>query len=361
MPATVTRFQVPFTTRLSPSGEPSGPLPAIARDHDLLRRLYRAMLLTRAFDEKAVALQRTGRLGTFASSLGQEAVSVGAASAMRPEDVLLPSFREQAAQLWRGVLPEELLLYWGGSERGSDFSGPRQDFPGAIPVATQYPHAVGVALAFQLRAEPRVAVAMGGDGSTSKGDFHEALNFAGVWNLPAVFVIDDNQWAISVPRARQTRAETLAQKAIAAGIPGEQVDGNDVIAVHEVVSRAVERARRGDGPTLVEALTYRLTDHTTADDARRYRPDAEVSARWKAEPVARLRAFMVARGAWSKDAEQALLTECREIVARAAETCLAAPPESPLAMFDHLYATLPADLAAQRAALAARLEERGDD
>jgi len=209
------------------------------------------MVRTRSFDAKAVALQRTGRLGTFASSLGQEAAPVGVASAMRDEDVLLPSFREQGAQLWWGVTPLEFFLYWGGDERGSDFARAREDFPVCVPVGSHAPHAVGVALAFKLRKEKRAAVCIFGDGATSKGDVAEALNVAGVWQLPVVFVVCNNGWAISMPRHRQSVAKTLAQKAIAAGFAGEQVDGNDVVAVHGAVAAALERARGGGGPHLV--------------------------------------------------------------------------------------------------------------
>ncbi|HEY4773682.1 MAG TPA: thiamine pyrophosphate-dependent enzyme, partial [Xanthobacteraceae bacterium] len=169
-----------------------GPLPDFAREPDELLALYRAMVLTRSFDTKAIALQRTGRLGTYASSLGQEAVAVGIAAAMAPSDVLLPSFREHGAQLWRGVSLKELFLYWGGDERGNDFAGPRQDFPNCVPVGTHAPHAVGVALAFRLRGEARAAVCVFGDGATSKGDVAEALNMAGVWQVPAVFVVNNN-------------------------------------------------------------------------------------------------------------------------------------------------------------------------
>ena len=265
---TVASFEIPHTAYLDTSGHPARPLPAFARERDAVVSLYRAMVLTRTFDAKAIALQRTGRLGTYPSCLGQEAVAVGLGAAMSPDDVLLPYAREQGAQFLRGVTPTELFLYWGGDERGSDFGGPREDFPICVPVATQAPHAVGVALAFQLRGEPRVAVCVLGDGGTSKGDFYEALNVAGAWRLPAVFVVTNNQWAISLPRTAQTAATTLAQKAIAAGFSGEQVDGNDVIAVRDVVHRAVAHARDGAGPHLVEALTYRLSDHTTADNAQ---------------------------------------------------------------------------------------------
>jgi pyruvate dehydrogenase E1 component alpha subunit len=341
-------FSIGFTRYLDPDGKAVGTLPAFADEVGRLVPLYEAMVLTRAFDAKAVALQRTGRLGTFAVSLGQEAVGVGTASAMEATDVLVPSFRDQAAQLWRGVTPLELLLYWGGDERGSDFAGPREDFPVSVPVGSHVPHAAGVALAIKLRHEKRGAVCIMGDGGTSKGDFYEAMNVAGVWRLPLVVVVNNNQWAISVPRAAQTAAESLAQKAIAAGIPGEQVDGNDVIAVRDSVGQALARARSGGGPTLIEALTYRLGDHTTADDARRYRDDAEVTRQWHGEPIARLRNFLVARGKWTRADEERALDRANAIIGRAAEAYLATPPQPVSAMFDHLFATLPPWLARQR-------------
>lgn len=346
----VAQFTVSSTRFLSPSGEPVAPLPGFAENPAELVALYRALVLTRAFDAKAVALQRTGRLGTYASSLGQEAVSVGVAAAMRPTDVLLPSFREHGAQLWRGVSLKEMFLYWGGDERGNDFTGPRQDFPNCVPVGSHAPHAVGVALAFRLRREKRTAACIFGDGATSKGDVAEALNIAGAWKLPAIFVVNNNGWAISVPRSKQTAAETLAQKAIAAGIPGEQVDGNDVIAVRAITARAIERADLGEGPTLIEAVTYRLSDHTTADDASRYRQDAEVSPHWHAEPVARLRNHMVQRNLWDKAREETLLRESSAAIEQAAEEYLATPPQPARAIFDHAYATPPADLIEQRVA-----------
>jgi pyruvate dehydrogenase E1 component alpha subunit len=345
----VATFSVELTRYLGPDGHPLGTMPEFATNPAELVPLYRAMVLTRAFDVKAVALQRTGRLGTFASSLGQEAVGVGAASAMATDDVLVPSFRDQAAQLWRGVTPVELLLYWGGDERGSNVAGPRADFPISVPVASHVPHAAGVALALKLRHEPRAALCIIGDGATSKGDFYEALNVAGVWRLPLVVLISNNQWAISVPRSAQSAAQTLAQKAIAAGIPGEQVDGNDVIAVRACAERALARARAGDGASLIEAITYRLSDHTTADDARRYRDDAEVSAHWHGEPVARLRQYLVSQGIWTRDDEEQALALAAAEIDRAVEEYIATPPQPVAAMFDHLFAELPASLAAQRA------------
>lgn len=350
----VAHFEIVYTRCVEPDGRHAEALPAFATEADTLEALYCAMLLTRTFDARAVSLQRTGRLGTFASSLGQEAIGVGVAHAMRPEDVLLPSFRDQGAQLGRGVTPLELLLYWGGDERGSDFAGPREDFPVSITVGGHAPHAAGVALAFKLRGEPRVAVCLFGDGATSKGDVYEAMNIAGAWNLPVVFVVSNNQWAISVPRPEQTRAETLAQKAVAAGFPGEQVDGNDVVAVRAVVGRAIEAARRGEGPRLIEALTYRLSDHTTVDDASRYRDAEEVTAHWREDPVARVRALLTAEHGWDREREEAAIRAATATVEAGVEAYLATPPQPAESMFDHLYAALPPELAAQRAGLTER-------
>jgi pyruvate dehydrogenase E1 component alpha subunit len=355
----VASFRVFSTSYVDPDGRPEQVLPDFAHDPDELIGMYRAMVLTRTFDAKAVALQRTGRLGTFASSLGQEAVAVGLGAAMADDDVLVPSFREQGAMFMRGVVPNELFLYWGGDERGSDFQGQRQDFPICVPIGTQAPHAVGVALAFQLRGQPRVAVCTFGDGATSRGDVYESMNFAGVRRLPVVFVVNNNQWAISVPRSTQSAAETLAQKAIAAGFIGEQVDGNDVVAVRAVMAEALERARAGGGPTMVEALTYRLTDHTTADDASRYRSDAEVSEHWKADPVARLRDLLVDLGHWGRQQEEDLLEQCAAEIEAAVTEYESYHPLPASSMFDHLYATMPAAYADQRRRLTASEDADG--
>jgi pyruvate dehydrogenase E1 component alpha subunit len=345
----IAHFTVSLTRMLDSEGRADGALPAFA-DIEALKARLAGMWRVRRFDKRAVALQRTGALGTFASSLGQEAVGVGTAAAMTAEDVLLPSYRDAAAQLWRGVTPLELFLYWRGDERGSDFSGPRQDFPVCVTVGGQALHAVGAAYALRMRGTPGAAVSLSGDGSTSKGDFYEALNFAGVWAAPAVFVINNNQWAISVPRAQQSAASTLAQKAIAAGLPGEQVDGNDVIAVEDAVRRALARARAGQGATLIEALTYRLGDHTTSDDATRYRSPAEVNTAWQQEPIRRLTAYLTAQGAWSKAEDEAMIASIDAEIEAAIEQLRKTAPQSPAAMFDHLHAVLPEALSAQRAA-----------
>lgn len=357
---TAARFQVEYTCYLDPDGNATQPLPAFAQDTARLVELYRAMTLTRAFDTKAVALQRTGKLGTFASSLGQEAIGVGVAAAMRPDDALFPSYRDHAAQLLRGVTMTESLLYWGGDERGSNFSVARHDFPNCVPIATQVCHAAGAAYAFKLHKTPRVAVTLVGDGGTSKGDFYEAMNMAGVWQAPLVIVVNNNRWAISMPRERQTAAATLAQKAIAAGIEGRQVDGNDVVAVHDATRNALEKARRGEGPTFIEALSYRLGDHTTADDATRYRDPEDVASQWASEPIARLRKYLLRIGAWDKTQEEALAKACHAQVESAVEAYLAIAPPDASAMFEHLYAALPHALDEQLET-ALRFAPRGED
>ena len=335
------RFEIHYSRFLDEHGKAVQPLPAFAREEKTLVSLYRWMALMRAYDAKAVALQRTGQLGTFASLLGQEAINAGIGSAMRQEDVLLMTYRENGAQLMRGVELKELFLYWGGDERGCDTAGARRDFPMCVTIAAHATHAAGVAYAMKLRREPRVALAMCGDGATSKGDFYEALNAAGVYQLPMVVVAVNNQYAISVPRHMQTKAQTIAQKGIAAGIDCEQVDGNDLIAVRDAVGRAVEKARTGGGPTLVEALTYRLSDHTTADDATRYRSAEEVAEQWKQEPILRLRTWLHSKGAWSQSEEQQLAKDAAAHVQKMVQAYLDTPPPGPEQMFEHLYARLP--------------------
>lgn len=345
----IAKFEIRYSQFLDPQGKVVQRLPEFAREPGQLVPLYRWMVLMRAYDTKAVAMQRTGQIGTFASLLGHEAIQAGIGSAMRADDVFLMTYRENGVQLMRGVTLQELFVYWGGDERGSNFSGPRRDFPICVTIAAHVTHAVGVAYAMKLRREPRVALCALGDGATSKGDFYEGLNAAGLWRLPVVFVVANNQWAISVPRRAQSAAETLAQKAVAAGIEGLQVDGNDVVAVRQAVDEALSRARSGGGPTLIEALTYRLSDHTTADDATRYRSPDELAQAWKAEPILRLRAYLLGNGAWDKSREEQLLRECNDQVQSAASAYLASPAPGPGQMFDHLYAQLPAALQRQRA------------
>jgi pyruvate dehydrogenase E1 component alpha subunit len=355
---TVARFSVGYHRCLDPQGVESGDSPALAGDREALVALYHLMVRTRAFDTKAIALQRTGQLGTFASSLGQEAIGSALGYAMADDDVLFPAYREYACQFHRGVRMRDILLYWGGDEEGMNFQGnARQDFPISVPIATHAPHAAGAAYAMKLRGEPRVAVCVLGDGATSKGDFYEAVNLAGAWKLPVVFVVCNNQWAISVPRSAQSGAETLAQKAIAGGIHGEQVDGNDLLALSDRFGKAMERARRGEGASLVEALTYRLSDHTTADDASRYRDPEEVKAQWENCPIKRIRQFLETRHGWSAAEESTLQADCAALVEAEVRAYLDTPVRAPASMFDHLYAELPESFVPQRD----ELNPGGDD
>jgi 2-oxoisovalerate dehydrogenase E1 component alpha subunit len=344
---TVAEFQIRYQQLLDPQGALLD-VQAAPDVHELVR-MYRMMVLTRVFDAKAVNLQRTGKLGTYAPCVGHEATHVGVGAAMLPEDVLFPYYREYGTQLWRGVTLAEIFVFWGGDERGNDFAGPRQDFPWCVPIGSQLPQAAGAAMAFRIRREPRCAVAFIGDGGTSQGAFYEALNLAGARALPLVTVIVNNGFAISLPVSAQTAAQTLAQKAIAAGVPGVQVDGNDVLAVRSVTAEALARARAGKGATVIEALTYRLSDHTTADDATRYREAVQLEAAWKLEPLLRVRTYLHGVGAWDETREKELRAECTREVEAALQVYLRTAKPSSDAMFEHLFARAPRELEAQRA------------
>jgi 2-oxoisovalerate dehydrogenase E1 component alpha subunit len=345
---TIVNFKVEFLQYLDKEGNVLQSLPPFANDKKILLELYRGMVRTRLFDAKAVALQRTGKMGTFPSSLGQEAVSVGTGHSMLPEDIFCPYYRDQGAMFLRGVQMQEILAYWGGDERGSDFAGPKRDFPVAVPIASQCLHATGCAFALKYRQENAAVVTSIGDGGTSKGDFYEALNVAGAWNLPVVFIINNNQWAISVPLKAQTHTETLAQKAIAAGFEGIQVDGNDVIAVKDIVSKALVKAREGKGPTLIEAITYRLCDHTTADDAKRYVDSACLEAAWVGEPIKRLYNYLVAQNFWSQEQDEQLVQQLTEELNSAVEDYLNMPAQPATAIVDFHYEVWPESLQDQR-------------
>jgi pyruvate dehydrogenase E1 component alpha subunit len=344
------QFQIEYLQYLGPDGKAVTELPQAFRDAAALVPLFKQMLYVRTFDAKAIALQRTGKLGTYASCLGHEATHVGIGASMTPEDVFAPSYREYGAQFMRGVKPREVLMYWGGDERGNDFSGPKHDYPWCVPIATQCLHAAGAALAFKLRGEKRVAVTCCGDGGSSKTDTYAAINSAGAYKLPFIQCIINNGWAISVPRNSQTGAETLAQKGIAGGLHCLQVDGNDLIAVLEGMRRAVARAHSGEGGSVIEFMTYRLHDHTTADDARRYRDEAEVKDAWTRDPIPRLRTYLTAAGAWNEAQEAAWIEESAKLVDVEINAYLELKVQPVTAMFDFLYGDPPPDLLAQRAA-----------
>lgn len=356
---TVAQFEIPYARYLTPEGKLEQPLPEFAKNVDELIQMYRMMVLTRQFDRRAINLQRTGKLGTYPATLGQEAIGVGIGAAMDKEDVFLPYYREYGGQLWRGVTMTEILLYWGGNELGSCFQNQsaRQDFPISVPIGSQTLHAVGVAFALKYKQKPFAAVTTIGDGGTSRGDFYEAMNVAGAWDLPVVFVINNNQWAISIRREDQTKAETLAQKAIAAGLKGIQIDGNDIIAVRQAMEEALNDARQNRRATVIEAMSYRMCDHTTADDASRYRDPDEVTRHQAEDPILRIRNYLVEIKAWDKDKEKALSEEVAEKVNQAIELYLNTPVQPVTSMFDHLYETLPEAYREQYEELKTRSDE----
>lgn len=287
-------------------------MPALSEEQ--IRKIYALLVLCRTFDHRALNLQREGRIGTYASILGQEASQVGSAFALEKSDWVFPSFREMGVYIALGYPPYMLFQYWSGDERGLITPSGLNIFPVSIPVGTHIPHAAGAAMAAKYRRDKAVSVAYFGDGGTSEGDFHEALNFAGVFKAPAVFVCQNNQWAISVPRDRQTAARTIAQKAAAYGFEGVQVDGNDVFAVYKATKAAVDRARNGGGPTLIECYTYRMSDHTTADDASRYRKKEEIEE-WKPkDPILRLELFMEKKGMLTDDYKNKVKDEAKSEV-----------------------------------------------
>jgi len=311
--------------------------------------LYQFMIRCRALDEVAFKLQRSGRMGTYPQNKGQEAAAIGSGyAAKKGVDYLVPCYRENAALFMHGLPMHYILLHWMGDERGNQIPAGVNMTPLSIPIGTQMLHATGIAWAFKLRKEPRVAITYFGDGATSEGDFHEAMNFASTLQVPVVFFCQNNQWAISVPRESQMNSETVAQKAIAYGMPSVQVDGNDLFAVFKATKEAVERARGGGGPSLIEAVTYRLADHTTADDARRYRDPKEVEAWQGKDPVIRLRKFLDAKKLWSDAQQTKLEEEAKEMVVEVVKRAEHIEKPTIADIFDYTFAELPAELLKQK-------------
>ena len=320
----------------------------------LLNNMYRLMVFTRSWNAKALSLQRQGRMGTLASVRGQEASNVGMGLALGPDDWFCPSFREFGAMFARGISPLDLYSYWGGDERGARPTAGRRVLPVCITVGSHLLHAAGIAWGAKIRGERVAAVSSSGDGSTSQGDFHEALNFAAVFKLPVVFVIQNNHWAISIPVHRQTATETLAQKAYAYGIEGRRVDGNDVIAVYATVKRLVDEARSDFKPALVELVTYRMDDHTTADDASRYRTE-EMVAPWRVkDPIDRMRKYLSARQGWDEAKETQLVEQVTAEIEQFVQEYERRPHPQPTNMFDHMYADMPWHLQEQKAEVSQR-------
>jgi len=316
--------------------------------NDDIKKMYELMVLARVFDDTALKLQREGRMLTYASLQGQEASQIGSALAFEKDDWFVPSYRENGVFITRGYPMDMLYQYWAGDERGMKIPDDINALPVAIPVGTQVPHAVGIAWAQKLQGKKSVVVTYFGDGATSKGDFHEGINFAGVFQVPCVLICQNNQWAISVPFKRQTAAETIAQKAIAYGIEGVQVDGNDVFAVFKVVKDAISKARAAKGPTLIECVTYRMQDHTTADDWKKYR-DVEEVEKWKQkDPIARLKKYMQEEGLWNEDYEKKVWDDAKAKVSEATRKFESVEPLKPLDMFSNVYEELPPEIQEQR-------------
>jgi pyruvate dehydrogenase E1 component alpha subunit len=320
-------------------------------------KMLRAALLGRRFDERMLNLQRQGRIGTFPPIKGQEASQIGAVALLRDSDWLVPSFRETAAEIMRGRSMESVLLYYSGYNEGNSISRDQRDLPMSVPVASQILHAVGLGMAAKYRKTDEVVMTFFGDGATSEGDFHEAMNCAAVYQSPVIFICQNNQWAISVPLAKQTHSKTLAQKALAYDMPGIQVDGNDFLAVYAATSEAVDRARSGGGPTLFECVTYRIMMHTTADDPKKYRSEEEVELWRQKDPLLRYQKYLHEKKYLSESELDALEEQIKLEIQEAIDRVELRMKElgDPLDMFDHLYAEPPPHLQAQKAELARNL------
>ena len=329
--------------------------PLDLKDDDLVD-LYRQMVVARRVDRQAINLQRQGQLGVYASLLGQEAAQIGSAVALDAGDWVFPSYREMGAALVRGVDPADILHLFRGTWLSDHDPYEHRFALLSIPIGTQALHAAGFAMAARLDGADLVVLSYFGDGATSEGDTHEALNFAAVFDAPCVFFVQNNQYAISVPLASQTRAPTIAHKAIGYGMPGYRCDGNDVLATYAVTRAAIERARRGEGPALIEAVTYRMEAHTTSDDPSRYR-SAEELAEWHArDPIARFETFLAAEGLLDDDVRAGIDEEASAAAARLRAEIYDAPHGDPLELFDHVYVDPPAAFAQQRAQLAHELD-----
>ncbi len=308
-------------------------------DDSKLIEMYKSMSFARALDAKVLSLQRQGRAATYAPLIGEEATQIGSAFAMRSNDFFVPNFRQHGVYLARGLPLDLFFIYWRGIEEGNAVPESVNGLTVAVPVGTQMPHAAGIAYAFKYKKQDRAVIAYVGDGGTSEGEFYEALNFSGTFALPLVAIIENNQWAISVPRSRQSAAETLAQKGFAAGFKNIlQVDGNDVLAVYKATKDAIEKAN--EGPSLIECVTYRLSMHTTSDDPTKYRPDEEVE-KWKAkDPLLRLNKYLVAKGLWNSKLEEEMAADQKAKIDAAVEKAEAFTPD-PKSMFDNVYSYIP--------------------
>lgn len=329
-------------------------------DPELLLTLYAQLVRGRRYNTQATALTKQGRLAVYPSSTGQEACEIAAALALEERDWLFPSYRDTLAAVARGLDPVDALTLLRGDWHTGYDPRERRIAPLCTPLATQLPHAVGLAHAARLKGDDVVALAMVGDGGTSEGDFHEALNFAAVWQAPVVFLVQNNGFAISVPLAKQTAAPSLAHKAVGYGMPGRLVDGNDAPAVHQVLAEAVARARRGGGPTLIEAITYRIDAHTNADDATRYRASGEIDAWREHDPIRLMEQELTRRGLLDDTVKEAASEAAEAMAADLRQRMNADPVLDPMDLFAHVYAERSSQLREQEAQLRAELEAEGD-
>jgi pyruvate dehydrogenase E1 component alpha subunit len=327
-----------------------------------LDRLYRAMVLAREVDDRLLKLQRQGRIGTFPPCTGQEASTCAPTLAMAEKDWFVGSFREMGGRLMRGEPIENAFIYYNGYEEGNTFPGGDRTLPISVIIASQMLHAVGIGYAMKLRSDSDSAVVcFMGDGATSEGDFHEALNFASVWQVPVVFICQNNHWAISVPRRRQTGSRTLAQKAIAYDIAGVQVDGNDPLAMYQATKEALDRAHAGKGATLIEAVTYRMRMHTTADDPNKYRSEDEVQRWEKRDPLTRFRTYLERKGIWGDEQQRQLEAEVKQRIEEAVKAFESRTDFKPDAPFDHVFGTRHAVIEQQRAEFLDNLKRETSD
>lgn len=358
MPLTeIEKFNVSYLQILDENGKLDPELEPPLAEADLLR-LYRAMFLAREGDQRMLKLQRQGRLGTFGPTTGQEASVCGPTLAMTEKDWFVGSFRELGGRLMRGETMQQAFLFHNGYEEGNVAPNSERTLPISIIVGSQALHAVGLAYAMKHKGEKDSAVVVFfGDGATSEGDFHEAMNFAAVWQAPVVFICQNNQWAISVPRHKQTHSRTLAQKAIAYGMPGIQVDGNDALATYKAAKEALDRAHAGEGPTLIEAVTYRMMMHTTADDPTRYRKEAEVEE-WRArDPLTRFRKYLEGKGIWNDELQAGMEAEIKDEIDAAVKEFESATSFKPDAPFDHVFGTRHDSIEEERAEFLENLEK----
>jgi pyruvate dehydrogenase E1 component alpha subunit len=318
-------------------------------DEDVLES-YKFMQFERVADLMTVSYQRQGRMYTYPPNIGQEAVHVGIGKQVRDQDWLVPAFREMGMYLLKGAKLSDIFLYWGGYEDGSMFSGAPNFLPISVPIASQLIHAVGLGYAAKLKKEDSVIFGVVGDGGTSEGDFHEALNIGGAWKAPVVFIIQNNHYAISVPVKMQTAAKSLAIKACAYGIPGIQVDGNDFFAVYRAAQEAIAHAKAGNGPVLIEALTYRKGAHTTSDDPSLYRTREEEEEWEKKDPVKRLRSYLVSQGLWKEEQDEPLLESFKKEVDKEFAVYENYPAYKLEDVFKYNYKDMPEDLKQQQMA-----------